>query len=512
MSVKSSHLRSKRLKSIEHINLKLSLSTRNNIEEAKSFFKDISSKSINKNKVPMLHVKNINTTNDTISSSRRKLLSLASTRTRKKINLSMYSPSNNTIKISRRRVTESFSTANKRSIQYPITPSLALEYLKDWLNEIEVFEILEYNEIFYAGVGVKKAFIDTNFPNCGFDNDKGDYNIIIGDHLQYRYEIISVLGKGSFGQVCKCLDHKTKEMVALKIIKNKKRFHKQGIIEVKLLQNMKDEDPGDCYNIVRIKNSFLFRNHLCIAFELLSINLYEFIKMNSFQRISLSVVARFAVQILIGLQYAGSLNIIHCDLKPENILLKNQNKSGIKIIDFGSGCYTTERVYTYIQSRFYRSPEIMLGIPYTCAIDMWSFACILVEIHTGYPLFPGENEQEQFLRIMEILGLPPPSILANSTRRKVFFDSQNKPRIVPNSRGKIRYPGARSFNEVIGNEDIAFVNFIKDILCWDPQLRPTPTDALNHPWIVKNFKNQMSPTKNRRVIKSILDPSELSYI
>ena len=103
--------------------------------------------------------------------------------------------------------------------------------------------------------------------------------------------------------------------------------------------------------------------------------------------------------------------IIHCDLKPENILLKQHNKSGIKVIDFGSSCFQDERIYTYIQSRFYRAPEIILGISYTTAIDMWSFGCILAELCTGYPLFPGENEAEQLAYIMEIKGVPDDYIL-----------------------------------------------------------------------------------------------------
>jgi dual specificity tyrosine-phosphorylation-regulated kinase 2/3/4 len=98
-------------------------------------------------------------------------------------------------------------------------------------------------------------------------------------------------------------------------------------------------------------------------------------------------------------------------LKPENILLKSPDKSGIKLIDFGSSCFQTERIYTYIQSRFYRAPEIILGIPYTMGIDMWSFGCILAELYTGFPLFPGENEQEQLALIMEVRGVPPRGIL-----------------------------------------------------------------------------------------------------
>ena len=126
----------------------------------------------------------------------------------------------------------------------------------------------------------------------------------------------------------------------------------------------------------------------------MSINLYEFIKGNNFMGVSLSLIRRFAIQILQALKYLEQENIIHCDLKPENILLKSRDKSGIKIIDFGSSCFADQRIYTYIQSRFYRAPEIILGIPFTTAIDMWSLGCILVELYTGMPIFPGECERE----------------------------------------------------------------------------------------------------------------------
>jgi len=80
-------------------------------------------------------------------------------------------------------------------------------------------------------------------------------------------------------------------------------------------------------------------------------------------------------------------------------------------------------VYTYIQSRFYRAPEVILGLPYTTAIDMWSLGCIIAELHTGYPLFPGENEVEQLACIMEVFGYPPDQLLQSATRRKLFFGS-----------------------------------------------------------------------------------------
>lgn len=108
------------------------------------------------------------------------------------------------------------------------------------------------------------------------------------------------------------------------------------------------------------------------------------------QGLSLGLIRRFAVQILVSLKFLRSLHIIHCDLKPENILLKQPNRSAVKVIDFGSSCLEDERLYTYIQSRFYRAPEVILGLPYSTAIDMWSLGCILAELYTGYPIFPGE--------------------------------------------------------------------------------------------------------------------------
>lgn len=104
-------------------------------------------------------------------------------------------------------------------------------------------------------------------------------------------------------------------------------------------------------------------------------------------------------------------SIIHCDLKPENIMLEDSKRPDIKLIDFGSSCFEPNQIYTYIQSRFYRAPEIMLGIHYTTAIDMWSFGCILAELFTGFPIYPGESEPEQMSLIMEVNGFPPSSLL-----------------------------------------------------------------------------------------------------
>lgn len=163
----------------------------------------------------------------------------------------------------------------------------------------------------------------------------------------------------------------------------------------------------------------MFRNHLCLVFEMLSYNLYDLLRNTNFRGVSLNLTRKFAQQLCTALLFLATpeLSIIHCDLKPENILLCNPKRSAIKIVDFGSSCqlgqrvqlkqislpvvvcacdvYTCSRlfqIYQYIQSRFYRSPEVLLGMPYDLAIDMWSLGCILVEMHTGEPLFSGANE------------------------------------------------------------------------------------------------------------------------
>lgn len=248
---------------------------------------------------------------------------------------------------------------------------------------------------------------------------------------------------------------------------------------------MRREDPEDKRNIVRITDQFTFRHHLVLVFEMLSINLYDFLKKNNMKGVSESLVRRFAIQLLITLSFLREKNIVHCDLKPENILLRQMDKSGIKVIDFGSSTYERDQYYTYIQSRYYRAPEIMLGIRYTPAIDMWSLGCIMFELYIGRPLFAGEDEKEQMQCIMEVKGVPPRSMIAAASRRKVFFDQDYKPIPTPNSRGKVRYPNSKSLAHILqaDQSQAPFVDFIDQCLTWKPQERMKPAEAFEHPWI-----------------------------
>lgn len=247
--------------------------------------------------------------------------------------------------------------------------------------------------------------------------------------------------------------------MALKIIRNEAKFCTQAKVEIRILEEVLMKDPWGKSNIIHMKHAFFFRGHPCLVFELLHQNLYEFLREFNFAGISMELILRFCIQILQGLAFLSKQNIIHCDLKPENILLRQKNKTGIKIIDVGSGCYSHEQIYTYIQSRFYRAPEIILGVPYTTAIDMWSMGCILVELYQGCPLFPGEDEQDQMGMFMELLGVPPGELVERGARSKKFFVDK-RPKIKPNKKGVLRHPGSRSIKSLIGEQHEDFVDFL----------------------------------------------------
>lgn len=145
-------------------------------------------------------------------------------------------------------------------------------------------------------------------------------------------------------------------------------------------------DP-DKHRMIRIVESFFFRRHFLIVTEMLDINLYEFIKKRSYKGMQREQLRRVATQVLKGLCHLQEIKVIHCDLKPENILFTDAHHRDVKIIDFGSACTEFKNGFTYVQSRFYRAPEVVMGIPYTNAIDMWSFGCIMIEMVTGRPIF-----------------------------------------------------------------------------------------------------------------------------
>ncbi|KAL0244672.1 hypothetical protein GEMRC1_008754 [Eukaryota sp. GEM-RC1] len=388
---------------------------------------------------------------------------------------------------------ESYSTNEQPNTRNRPLLSLSTELLKTYK---------QINITYYAKKGKQKP---------DHDNEQGDLIFTIGEVFDERYEIEDKIGQGSFGVVVKAIDTRENNAVcAIKIIKNRSAFLAQAKIEMDILKLLKDNDPDDSFNCVRYLRCFKYKNHLCIVFEFLAANLYDLLRRGEFNGFSIGLVRRFAQQILVSLDYLSRLQIIHCDLKPENILLAANDKANVKVIDFGSSCRIDETLYTYIQSRFYRSPEVLLGLPYGPSIDMWSLACILVELNTGIPLFHGSDEVDMMIKIVETLGYPPDYMIEKSPHRNKFFNEAEE-----GSRKWVLKQGSekaatKSLREAIGlppferksrnlrdvrraahepqglaSDYSRFLDFVQQVLQFDPSLRPPPSQALQHPFFLE---------------------------
>ncbi|RWS17359.1 Serine/threonine-protein kinase minibrain-like protein [Dinothrombium tinctorium] len=309
--------------------------------------------------------------------------------------------------------------------------------------------------------------------NDGYDDDNHDYIIRTGEKFLDRYEIDSLIGKGSFGQVVKAYDHEEQCHVAIKIIKNKKPFLNQAQIEVKLLEMMNNyEANGSIYmagkdKIVKLKGHFMWKNHLCLVFELLSYNLYDLLRNTNFRGVSLNLTRKFAQQMCTALMFLSNpdLSIIHCDLKPENILLCSPKRSAIKIVDFGSS----------------------------------------------------SNEYDQMNKIIEVLGMPPKFILDQAQKARKYFDKlPNGSYILKKTKDGKKYKpsGSRKLHDILGveiggpggrrlgepghsiSDYLKFKDLIIRMLDYNPKTRITPHCALQNSFFRRTSDESTNTSSN----------------
>ena len=368
----------------------------------------------------------------------------------------------------------------------------------------------------YQGINEKYYARHKRVYNEGYDDENGDYIVRVGDMINDRYEILQrpggkppFLGKGSFGQVIYAMDRGSvpPQPVAIKIIKNHKHWHEQAKSEIELLRRLRQLPCPEAEvkwveyaNVVRLQDDFVFRNHCCLVFELLPFTLYDLLKFSEFKGVSLSLVRKFARNLIRTLDCLRQpeVDVIHCDLKPENVMLVKHNEYRLKVIDFGSSCSSRRQPFTYIQSRFYRSPEVLLCRPYSHSIDVWSLGCILVEMHTGKPLFNGENEVKQMCKICDVLGLPPKRMVLEAGAKSkvksifrigpgseysIFLDEKQMPVRSRNFRDIVRKPQSTTPEDE--ESYVQFEDLVLRMLALDPEERITPADALQHPFITR---------------------------
>ncbi|KAL1206224.1 putative dual specificity protein kinase YAK1 [Cardamine amara subsp. amara] len=335
-----------------------------------------------------------------------------------------------------------------------------------------------------------------------WDDAEGYYSYQFGELLDGRYEVIATHGKGVFSTVVRAKDLKAgpaePEEVAIKIIRNNETMHKAGQIEVQILKKLAGADPDDRRHCVRFLSSFKYRNHLCLVFESLHLNLREVLK--KFGRnigLKLSAVRAYSKQLFIALKHLKNCGVLHCDIKPDNMLV-NEGKNVLKLCDFGNAMFAGKNEVTpYLVSRFYRSPEIILGLAYDHPLDIWSVGCCLYELYSGKVLFPGATNNDMLRLYMELKGLFPKKMLRKGAFIDQHFDhdlnfyateedtvsgKMIKRMIVnvkPKDFGSIikGYPG----------EDPKMLAHFRDLLdkifILDPERRLTVSQALAHPFI-----------------------------
>ena len=395
--------------------------------------------------------------------------------------------------------------------------------------------VSDFPGIYPSGKGVAGEMecfylpIITKSQNTGFEPTK-DLVLKPGSIFANNYLVQSELGSAAFSTAYQCLDLSSEEdedgyrdEVCLKVIKNTKDYFDQSLDEIKILQLLKDTGKTEENHIVKMKSFFYHREHLVIVTELLRQNLYEFGKIIIesrgnvyFTRLRLSHIIR---QCLVALKFVHELGLVHSDIKPENILLSSYSRALIKIIDFGSSSFVSDRQSSYIQSRSYRAPEVILGLPYDGKIDIWSLGCVVAELYTNEVTFQNDSELSMLSLIEAICG-PFPRHMIDKGRNchRIFTDSgliyekilsSDDVDEEDSSHGssssentekfffRVYQPKTTTIAARLGfDEDLLdqplsgddenralFIDFVRKLLTIDPDKRPTAAEALDHPWI-----------------------------
>eukprot|EP00252_Welwitschia_mirabilis_P011909 TRINITY_DN2648_c0_g1_i1.p1 TRINITY_DN2648_c0_g1~~TRINITY_DN2648_c0_g1_i1.p1 ORF type:complete len:1047 (+),score=254.89 TRINITY_DN2648_c0_g1_i1:971-4111(+) len=344
--------------------------------------------------------------------------------------------------------------------------------------------------------------IDTSGLNDNWDDGEGYYCFRIGEVLDARFEIIASHGKGVFSSVVRARNLKIAqaepEEVAIKIIRNNPTMWKAGQEELIILKKLSGADPDDKRHCVKFISSFKYRNHLCLVFESLHMNLREVLK--KFGRdvgLNLMAVRAYAKQLFIALKHLKNCGVLHCDIKLDNILV-NESKRVLKLCDFGNAMFSGKNDLTpYLVSRYYRAPEIILGLPYDHALDIWSVGCCLFELYVGRILFPGLSNNDMLKYHMELKGPFPKKMLRKGEFTAQHFDHDFNFHVCeedPVSKKMTKRPMVnikhKDLNTLIPKspgEDPKMLASFKDLLdkifILEPDKRITVSQALSHPFI-----------------------------
>ncbi|KAG0362425.1 U4/U6 small nuclear ribonucleoprotein prp4 [Podila minutissima] len=370
--------------------------------------------------------------------------------------------------------------------------------------EEDMFNLTEDSDLAPATKAVADAGAYNPTLVDNWDDAEGYYRFGHGELLDGRYLVTSVLGKGVFSSVVKARDNKEGDSeVAIKILRSNETMYKAGKKELDILKRLMVNDPSNRKHVIRLLRHFEHRGHLCLVFESLAMDLRSVLKkFGKDVGLNINAVRIYAQQLFLALSLIKKCNVLHADIKPDNILV-NESKNVLRLCDFGSASDTTENEITpYLVSRFYRAPEIILGLPYDPALDMWSIGCTLYELFTGKILFSGRSNNQMLKHMMDLKGpfskkmirkgefylnhfdedcnflsVEVEKVTQKDVVRKIQISKPTKDlraRLMP-------YTATMAPADVVQVNH--FINLLERALHLNPEHRITPQEALQHPFI-----------------------------
>ncbi|EAX99031.1 CMGC family protein kinase [Trichomonas vaginalis G3] len=303
---------------------------------------------------------------------------------------------------------------------------------------------------------------------------------LVNKETQGRYKFVKTLGRGAYGVVFAAIEKATGKEVAVKHVDRvfeSPLDAKRCLREVKILSQLNHENITNLVDISCLPDYENFKG-LAIVMDLMDTDMCQII--NSGQPLLVEHHRYFIYQLLRGLKYLHSANILHRDLKPSNLLLNSD--CDLKIADFGLARISEpdepqEFLSEYVATRWYRAPEVLLNYDtYGAPMDMWSVGCITAELVLRHPLFRGTSTRNQLELITQILGSPTDKDLEGCTNQKAYRFMQQLP-------PQTKVPWEELFQGKTYNPEE--IDFIDRLLKWNPNERMTVEEALEHPFVVK---------------------------
>ncbi|XP_077296374.1 mitogen-activated protein kinase p38b-like isoform X2 [Arctopsyche grandis] len=301
-----------------------------------------------------------------------------------------------------------------------------------------------------------------------------------------RYETLSPVGSGAYGQVCSAFDAVNKIKVAIKKLARpfQSAVHaKRTYRELRMLKHMKHENVIGLLDVFHpdAQDGVEGFQQVYLVTHLMGADLNNILRT---QRLSDDHVQFLVYQILRGLKYIHSAGIIHRDLKPSNIAVNEDCE--LKILDFGLARPTENEMTGYVATRWYRAPEIMLNwMHYNQTVDIWSVGCIMAELLTGRTLFPGTDHIDHLTRILVLCGTPEQDTIEKITSE----EARNYIQSLPHLRKK-------DFHEVFRGANPLAIDLLKQMLELDAERRITATQALAHQYVAQYADITDEPTSS----------------